>query len=65
VADIDRGLQLGLATPEQAYYHRAIAREQLNDLRGAYLDYRRAAEMKPDWGSPRRELARFRVTGGR
>ena len=65
VADIDRGLQLGLATPEQAYYHRAIAREQLNDLRGAYLDYRKAAELKPDWGSPRRELTRFRLTAGR
>jgi tetratricopeptide (TPR) repeat protein len=65
VADIDRGLELGLATPEQAYYHRAIAREQLNDVKGAYLDYRKAAELKPDWTSPRRELARFRLTGAR
>ena len=65
IADIDAGLQVGLATPEHAYYHRAIAREQLNDLKGAYLDFRRAAELKPDWGSPREQLARFRLTSAR
>jgi tetratricopeptide (TPR) repeat protein len=62
ITDIDQGLALGLATPEQAYYHRAIAREQLNDPRGAYLDYRRAAELKPGWATPRREMARFTLT---
>jgi tetratricopeptide (TPR) repeat protein len=65
ITDIDRGLALGLSTPEQAYYHRALAREQLNDARGAYLDYRRAAELKPDWATPRREMARFTVTRNR
>ena len=65
ITDIDQGLVLGLSTPEQAYYHRALAREQLNDARGAYLDYRRAAELKPDWKTPRREMARFTVTRNR
>jgi tetratricopeptide (TPR) repeat protein len=65
ITDIDQGLAVGLATPEQAYYHRAIGREQLNDSRGAYLDYRRAAELKPDWATPRREMARFTVTRNR
>ena len=61
VADIDRGLELGMRQPEKAYYNRALAREALDDARGAYLDYRQAARLKPDWELPRRELARFTV----
>ena len=61
VADIDRGLELGMRQPEKAYYNRALARESLNDARGAYLDYRQAAQLKPGWGLPQRELARFTV----
>lgn len=60
--DIDTGLRLGLRQPEKAYYNRAIAREALSDTRGAYLDYRRAARLRPDWEAPRAELARFTVT---
>ena len=61
VSDIEHGLQLGMRQPEKAYYNRALAREQLNDARGAYLDYRQAARLKPDWDLPRKELTRFTV----
>jgi tetratricopeptide (TPR) repeat protein len=61
VADIDRGLELGMRQPEKAYYNRALARESLDDPRGAYLDYLQAARLKPDWSLPQRELARFTV----
>lgn len=61
LADVDRGLALGLRQPEKAYYNRAIAREELDDPKGAYLDYRQAARLKPDWTLPRIELARFEV----
>jgi tetratricopeptide (TPR) repeat protein len=61
LADIDQGLKLGMRQPERAYYNRAIAREELNDTRGAYLDYQEAARLKPDWELPRLELARFTV----
>jgi tetratricopeptide (TPR) repeat protein len=61
VADIDRGLELGMGQPEKAYYNRALARESLADTRGAYLDYRQAARLKPGWTLPQRELARFNV----
>jgi tetratricopeptide (TPR) repeat protein len=62
LADVDRGLTLGLRQPEKAYYNRAIAREELDDPKGAYLDYKRAARLKPDWRLPQIELARFNVT---
>jgi tetratricopeptide (TPR) repeat protein len=62
VTDIERGLALGLKEPEKAYYNRALARESLSDVKGAYLDYRQAATLNPKWALPKKELARFTVT---
>ena len=61
ISDIDRGLGLDTTEPEKAYFNRAIAKERLNDLKGAYEDYQKALELKPDWGMPQAELTRFRV----
>lgn len=61
VADIDRGLAFSPEQPEKAYFNRAVAKERLNDLKGAYLDYLKAAELKPDWDMPKAELMRFQV----
>jgi tetratricopeptide (TPR) repeat protein len=65
VASINRGLELGAEDPHEAYFNRAIAQEKLDNMAGAYADYRRAAELKPDWDLPGRELARFTVTSAR
>lgn len=51
--------------PQMAHYGRAVAHEQLGNLRAAYADYRRATELAPDWDVPRAELARFQVRGTR
>ncbi|MDQ4087875.1 MAG: tetratricopeptide repeat protein [Pseudomonadota bacterium] len=47
--------------PEIAHFGRAIANEELGNIREAYYDYRRASELDPNWQDPRTELARFRV----
>lgn len=49
--------------PEMArvHFNRGIAHEHLEHLREAYLDYRRASELAPEWGVPRQELERFDV----
>lgn len=60
-AALDRGLALGPAEAGKAHFNRAIAREQRNDINGAYADYRRAAELEPQWPPPREELTRFVV----
>ena len=65
VEDTERGLTLGLAQPERAYFNRAMAREWLEDDRGAYLDYRKAAELNPRWRLPQEQLARFTVVSNR
>lgn len=62
LAEIERGIALGVDEPAKAYYNRALVHEGLADARSAWLDYRRAQELAPDWEAPRRQLARFTVT---
>jgi tetratricopeptide (TPR) repeat protein len=54
-------LEFNTARPEIAHFGRAIANEELGNVRAAYHDYRRASELDPNWQDPRTELARFRV----
>jgi tetratricopeptide (TPR) repeat protein len=63
LADIDHGLELGPEEPEKAYYNRGLAHEGMNQVVKAYFDYKRAAELKPEWDPPRHELLRFTVRG--
>lgn len=61
IASINEGIALNTNEMHKAYFNRAIAYEELGQLRLAYEDYQRAASLAPDWGSPRAELARFSV----
>ena len=61
IAAFDRSLELGVEELDRAYYNRGIAHEETGNLLQAYLDYRKAAELNPEWEDPRNELARFRV----
>lgn len=47
--------------PELAYYGRALANEAAGDVKAAYRDFKRAAELAPKWAEPTKELARFSV----
>ena len=62
IAAIDRGLSLRLAEPEKAYFNRGVARLGMNDVRGAYADYKKAAELKPDWPLAQERLSWFTVS---
>jgi tetratricopeptide (TPR) repeat protein len=62
LTEIDRGIALGVEDPEKAYYNRALAHEGLDDMKSAYLDYRKAAELNPEWTLPATQLTRFTVT---
>ncbi|HTQ14189.1 MAG TPA: hypothetical protein VMH86_09965 [Rhizomicrobium sp.] len=59
--DINKGIAMGSKKPEIAYYDRAIVDEALGDVRGAYLDYRKAVEISPDFNLASEQLTRFRV----
>jgi tetratricopeptide (TPR) repeat protein len=61
VGDFDRAIALTPRHAEQVYYNRGLAREDLGDLKGAYLDYLKASQLDPSWNLPKTELARFTV----
>jgi tetratricopeptide (TPR) repeat protein len=57
----DRGIELGPPEPAKAYFNRGMAHEELGHVREAYLDYKKATELLPEWIEPQRELTRFSV----
>jgi hypothetical protein len=61
LAQIDQGIQLGVDEPAKAFYNRAIAQEGLGDAKAAWLDYRKAQSLDPDWDAPAKQLVRFKV----
>ena len=61
VPSLNRGIELQALEIEKAYYNRAIAHEELGDVRRAYLDYMKAAELSPQWEEPKLQLTRFTV----
>ena len=62
LTDIMTGMQLGTAKEHLVLYNRAAARELTGDFRGAYYDYRRSAELRPDFLLAKEQLMRFQVT---
>jgi tetratricopeptide (TPR) repeat protein len=62
LADLNKGIDLGVEEPAKAYYNRALAYEGLDDIKSAYFDYQKAVELSPDWDAPRQQLTRFHVT---
>ena len=58
---IETALAKGTRRPAAAYYSRAVAHEDLGDVRSAYRDYQLARDADPEWRIPPMELARFTV----
>jgi tetratricopeptide (TPR) repeat protein len=61
LADLNKGIALGANRLQIAYYDRAIVQEALGNIRGAYEDYKKAAEIQPDFTLATEQLARFKV----
>lgn len=45
-----------------ALYNRALAYERLGQSKAAYLDFKKALELRPDWGPATRALTNYTVT---
>ena len=60
-ANFDRALMFNPAHPEKVYFNRALAREDMGDVNGAYADYAQASRIAPQWEQPRREMTRFTI----
>ncbi|WP_084395998.1 tetratricopeptide repeat protein [Henriciella aquimarina] len=61
LAPLNRAIELQSVQLHAAYYNRAIARENTGDVPGAYYDFQKALELKPDWALAEKQLARFTV----
>jgi tetratricopeptide (TPR) repeat protein len=58
---LSKGISLGIEEPEKGYYFRGVARWGLDDYKGAYFDFKKASELKPNWSLPRQQMANFHV----
>ena len=56
-----KAIELGTEMPEVAYYGRALAQEDVGNVRAAYDDLQRATTLKPKWDAPAKDLARYQV----
>ena len=61
VADFDRALAMAPVRAEKIYFNRAMAREDVGDLKGAYADYARASQLAPQWDQPKQQMNRFTI----
>lgn len=61
IRDFSQALALKADNADQVLFNRAMAYEDTGDLKHAYIDYRKSAELNPGWDLPARQLARFNV----
>lgn len=61
LADIDKGIGLGMAFLHIGYYNRGVAEELLGRYRDAYYDYMHTLEIDPNFAAARERLKFFRV----
>jgi len=61
MTDLNKSLEMGTSEPKHSYYNRALAREFLGDIKGAYFDYKKALELDPEFAAAKNELKRFTV----
>lgn len=61
IPSITKGIELVSEEIEKCYFNRAIAYEEVGNVKGAYYDYLKASELRPDWEAPRAQLGRFKV----
>ena len=65
LVELDKAIAMGLDKLHLAHYNRGLAKEKMNDARGAYADYRRALELDPTFTLANEQLQRFLVNGMR
>ena len=61
VDEINQGLALNPEDPARAYFNRGVVRQNQRDLTGAYQDFRKAAELAPNWEEPKLMADQFVV----
>lgn len=61
LVSLNRAIELDSSDLFAAYYNRALARERLGDIQGAYYDLVKSKELNPDFPQTDEQLSRFTV----
>jgi tetratricopeptide (TPR) repeat protein len=61
ILDLNKAMDFDAPDLQIVFYNRAMAKELLGDIRGAYLDYKKAVEVDPKFKLASDELSRFKV----
>jgi tetratricopeptide (TPR) repeat protein len=62
MADINKGIALGLSFEHVGYYNRAVAEYYMGRITESYYDYKKALEIAPDFQPAADQLKNFVVT---
>ncbi len=62
LAQINKGMDLGMSFPHLGYYIRAIAEQMLGRYKEAYYDYKKSMELEPSFAAAEERLKDFTVT---
>jgi len=62
LAEINKGLDLGMSFPHIGYYDRAIAEEMSGSYKEAYYDFKKVLEIEPNYAPATERLKDFIVT---
>ncbi|HPF22257.1 MAG TPA: tetratricopeptide repeat protein [Hyphomonas sp.] len=62
LVSLDKAIELETQDLYAAYYNRAIAKENTGDVPGAYFDFQKSLELKPDFERAEWQLSRFTVS---
>ena len=62
MAEINKGLDLGMSFPHIGYYDRAIAEEMMGSYKASYYDFKKVLEIEPNYGPATERLKDFIVT---
>ena len=63
IQSLDESIRMGFGRLQLAYFDRGMAKEDMGDIKGAYLDYKKALELAPEFKLAADQLKRFRVVG--
>ncbi len=61
LASLEKAIELNSEDLYAAYFNRAIARENMGDIQGAYYDFVKSKELNPDFPHTDSQIARFTV----
>jgi hypothetical protein len=62
IAEINKGLDLGMSFPHIGYYDRAIAEEMMGSYKESYYDFKKVLEIEPNYAPATERLKDFVVT---